>query len=140
MITKLLPSGSIPLQIGIVIFMMNVVISYPLQIHPAIMITESYIFRKMEHSTLRKWLKNLSRSVIVGITILIGYCLEDSLDRLLSMIGSVTCTPVAFIMPATLHLMLAAESTSNKVFDVAIIIFGFFVMIYLTSFTLINWD
>ena len=139
-ITKLLPSGSIPLQIGLIFFMGNVIISYPLVIHPANMISESYIFRWMQQSTLRKWLKNINRTIIVGVTVLIGYWLEDSIDRLLSVIGSVTCTPVAFIMPATLHLVLAAENKFIKIFDIVVITLGLSMMIYLTTFTLMNWN
>lgn len=64
MITKLMPSGSIYLDISMLMFVINIFISYPLVIHPTNMVVESYLFYGVKQSWGRKWMKNVNRTVI----------------------------------------------------------------------------
>lgn len=140
LITRLMPQGSIPFEIVMVMFTINIFISYPLVIHPTNMVLESYIFKGMEQSPMRKWLKNINRTVVAALTVWLGLYLEDTLDRLMSVIGSLACTPVAFILPALLHLKLAATTTLEKLIDYVIVVVGIFLMVFITGYTLNNWS
>jgi hypothetical protein len=72
LITKLLPQDSPFVAITELIYMFNLIVSFPLVIHPTNMIVEGYIFKHMNFSMRRKWLKNISRTVIVGLVIFTG--------------------------------------------------------------------
>jgi proton-coupled amino acid transporter len=140
LITRLLPTGAYPIEIVMLLFIVNLFITYPLVIHPANMVVESYLYKNMRQSSIRKWSKNFTRTILVGFTIIVGLWLEDSLDRLMSLVGSLACTPVAFIMPAIFHLTLVAESTIVKVFDSFILLIGFVLLFFMTGNTLMTWN
>jgi solute carrier family 36 (proton-coupled amino acid transporter) len=69
LITRLLPTGSLPVEIILLLFIVNLFISYPLVIHPANMILEGALYSKMPQSKIRKWLKNSNRAILTAITI-----------------------------------------------------------------------
>ena len=58
----------------------------------------------------------------------------------MSVIGSLACTPVAFIMPAILHLLLVADTPLAKILDSILALFGFTLMVYITGYTFMNWS
>lgn len=69
LITKLLPSGSLPVEVVMILFIINLFITYPLVIHPANIIIENTLYSGIPQSSIRKWLKNINRAVLVAITI-----------------------------------------------------------------------
>ncbi|CAI2366461.1 unnamed protein product [Moneuplotes crassus] len=140
LVTKVLREGNLVVEVVMILFIINVVLSYPLIIYPCNIIIESYSVDKMAPSKTRTFLRNLSRALVVVVTFSIGISLEDTLDRLLSVEGSLTCTPVAFIMPAVFHLQLVAESRLAKALDYFIIGLGFVFLFGLTSYTIISWS
>ena len=105
LITANLPQGAV-VQIIKIMFSINLVFTYPLQLHPASVIIESYIFKGMPKSKKRMWLKNLSRTIIVALTV--GFCISlgNSLDKFISVLGSLACTPISFTLPCIFHLKL----------------------------------
>lgn len=104
LITRLLPSSNPIVQAVELLFMVNLFISYPLIIHPANMIIERNLYKNMGQTTLRKWLKNWNRTLLVALTLFMGLYFEETLDRLTSVVGSLCLTPIAFSLPATFHL------------------------------------
>jgi proton-coupled amino acid transporter len=140
LITRILPAGKYPIEGAMLLFIVNLFITFPLVIHPANMVIESYLYKGMKQSMTRKWVKNFTRTLLVAITIVIGLWLEESLDRLMSLVGSLACTPVAFIMPAVFHLKLVAETPWVKAFDWFILIIGFVLLFFMTSNTLLTWS
>jgi hypothetical protein len=48
--------------------------------------------------------------LLVAITILFTISLGDKLDKFLSILGAISCTPIAFTIPAMFHLKAAAET------------------------------
>ncbi|CAI2363909.1 unnamed protein product [Moneuplotes crassus] len=140
MVTKILRKGDVVVEIVMVLFIINLIFSYPLVIYPSNVVIESYSIDKMTPSISRTWLRNLSRALVVFITFFIGIYFEDSLDRLLSVVGSLTCTPVAFIMPAVLHLNLVAKTRLAKTIDYSIICLGIALLVGITSHTILNWE
>ncbi|CAI2363408.1 unnamed protein product [Moneuplotes crassus] len=140
MITKLLTHKGIVVEIVMLMFIMSFIFSYPLVIYPSHLIIESYIIDKKTSSSSQVWIRNLSRALVVFATLFIGIYFEDTLDRLLSIIGTLTCTPVAFIMPAVFHLQLVADTRFTKAIDYSIILLGMTLLIGLTSYTIISWQ
>lgn len=88
LITKLLPRDSILVQIIQILFIINLFISYPLVIHPSNIILEGYLYGHLQQSQKRKVLKNLNRTVLVAFTLFMGLYFEETLDRLMSVVGS----------------------------------------------------
>ena len=52
--------------------------------------------------------KNVSRTVIVALSCVVALAVYDKLDKFLSITGALTCIPVAFLIPAGLHLQVIA--------------------------------
>lgn len=48
--------------------------------------------------------------VLVGATVVVTVLLKDKLDKFLSILGAVTCTPIAFTFPALFHFKAVAET------------------------------
>ena len=139
LITRLLPHDFI-LQIVETLFILNLFISYPLVLHPANVIIESYIYHGMSQSLMRKWLKNINRTALVAFTLFMGLYFEETLDRLMSLVGSLCLTPIAFILPAYFHYRLCAKTCLAKLLDLFIIMIGSFLMFFITGFTIITWN
>jgi amino acid permease len=86
-------------------------------IYPSNIIIESYVYRNFDKTTLRKWLKNCSRTILVAFTLFMGLYFEETLDRLTSVVGSVCLTPIAFVLPGIFHFKLIAKGIIEKIFD-----------------------
>ena len=123
-----------------ILFCFNLVFSFPLVLYPSIMIFENYLFDGWEKTPKRQWLKNLNRAIIVGICVGFTILLGDKLDKFLSILGALCCTPIAFIFPAAFHLKACAESTPQKVIDISILVLGLAIMGYCTTTGLLNWN
>ena len=113
--------------------------SYPLVLYPAHIIIESVLYRGWPKSKKRQWSKNLTRSLLVAITVLLTLLVYDDINGLLALNGSLFCTPVAFGFPALFHLKVCANDTKNKVIDISILVFSAFVMVFCTINSIINW-
>lgn len=58
--------------VGNFLYLFVIVFSYPVTIYVTNYVIESIIFKRMAHSTLRKWLKNLSRTIVLAIGTIVG--------------------------------------------------------------------
>ena len=124
----------------IVLFAANLVFSYPLVLYPAHIIVESVLYKGWEKSKKRQWMKNLTRSILVAFTVVLTLSTGEKINNLLSLNGSLFCTPVAFLFPAMFHLKAVATDGFQKGVDIAIIIFSCLVMVYCTYDALANWE
>lgn len=104
LITRLLPSDNVIVQIVELLFIVNLFISYPLVIYPSNIIIENYVYKRVDQSSFRKWMKNFNRTILVGFTLFMGLYFEETLDRLMSVVGSLCLTPIAFTLPGIFHL------------------------------------
>lgn len=68
------------------------------------MINENYLFDNWKKTKMRQWSKNLNRSLIVAFVVFITIMLGQKLDKFLSILGALACTPVAFMFPSLFHL------------------------------------
>ena len=133
LITSSLPEESIITYCVKILFSINLLFSYPLVIHPANLVIESWFFEGWAKTRKRQMSKNLSRSIVVAVSCVVALAVYDKLDLLLSLTGAMTCIPVAFLIPAALHLKLIAKADGDKqavIIDYAILVFGTIALVY----------
>ena len=142
LITGSLPQQSVITYLVKIFFSFNLFFSYPLVIHPANLVVESWLFEGWPKSRKRQMCKNLSRTLIVAASCIIALTVYDNLDKFLSITGALTCIPVAFLIPAGLHLQVCAKpdnSKKMKIIDWSIIIGGIVALIYSTTMAIITF-
>ena len=123
-------------------FSLNLVFSYPLVIHPANIIVESWLFSNWEKTRKRQMCKNVTRSIIVALSCVVALLVYDKQDILLSLSGSLACIPVAFMIPAALHLQVIAKKDNLKsqiIIDWCILGGAILALIYTGTMTIISF-
>lgn len=103
------------------------------------MIIESYIFKGWPKSRKRQMGKNLSRAVIIILTILTALIIYNKLEDFLSIVGSLTCTPIAFVLPTWFHYKACADTLKWKIIDLCILALSLFLLVYCTVFAILAW-
>ena len=92
-----------------ILFCVNLIITYPLVINISNEIIESYLFNKIRMGSTRRYIYcNISRTIMVAITIFIALVANDKLNNFLSLLGAVACIPVAYTLPALFHYRICA--------------------------------
>ena len=140
LVTDMYPASKFPIILIDIIWIINVIVTYPLVLHPANMVLESYLFKGMTKSKKRTWLKNISRTILVGFTVVLSISLMDTLDKLESVNGAFACIPLAFTLPTLFHYKLVAETKQAKTIDLCIIVLGIVLQIVCTIVTFIYWN
>ncbi|KAI0490819.1 transmembrane amino acid transporter protein-domain-containing protein [Xylaria cf. heliscus] len=122
------------------LYSLAILLSTPLQIFPAIKITENALFTKSgKYNPYIKWQKNMFRFFMVFLCALIAWGGSDNLDKFVALVGNFACIPLTFIYPPLLHYKAVATTRSRKISDICLCIFGFIAMAYATSLTVISW-
>ncbi|KFY34443.1 hypothetical protein V494_06778 [Pseudogymnoascus sp. VKM F-4513 (FW-928)] len=117
-----------------------ILLSTPLQIFPAIRITETELFtRSGKYNPWIKWQKNAFRFFVVMLCAAIAWGGAADLDKFVAIVGSFACVPLVYIYPPMLHYRAVAKSRFRKFSDIFLCVCGAIVMIYTTSMTVINW-
>ena len=86
-----------------------------------------------DKSALRSMLKNLSRAVVVVLSVYFAVVLANKLDKFLSLLGALLCAPLAFTFPTLIHLKLIATKKNEKVEDIIIIFVSFAILVFCTA-------
>lgn len=112
LITDRLPHGTVTYVLMLLVCG-NFLLSFPLLLHPAVTISESYIFgtwltedvdeEGFPKSNTTYWLQNLYRVSIVAATIGSTLLLGNSVDQFLGLAGAVTCAPLGLALPVIFH-------------------------------------
>ncbi|KAI0446691.1 transmembrane amino acid transporter protein-domain-containing protein [Xylaria telfairii] len=122
------------------LYSLAILLSTPLQIFPAIKITENALFTKSgKYNPYIKWQKNMFRFFMVFLCALVAWGGSDNLDKFVALVGNFACIPLTFIYPPLLHYKAVATTRSRKISDICLCIFGFIAMGYATSLTVISW-
>ncbi|KAL5594797.1 hypothetical protein BROUX41_001706 [Berkeleyomyces rouxiae] len=117
-----------------------ILLSTPLQIFPAIRITENSLFTKSgKYNPYIKWQKNVFRFFLVAMCALIAYCGADNLDKFVALVGNFACIPLVYIYPPMLHYKAVARSRLWRASDVVLCVFGIIAMAYTTFQTMSSW-
>lgn len=138
LITDELPNNAAT-YIVLFLFSINLLFSYPLVLYPANIIVENILYDGMPKTRRRQMLKNVTRALMVGFTVTITILLGDKLDKFLSILGALTCTPIAFSFPALFHYRACAETKIQKFIDLSLLIISLIIMVYCTSLGIKNW-
>lgn len=140
------------------LYSVAILLSTPLQIFPAIRITETELFtRSGKYNPYIKWQKNVFRFFVVMLCAGIAWIGANDLDKFVALVGSFACVPLVYIYPVSipilrfpprfqtnfaqpmLHFKAVAKTRFRKAMDILLCIFGFVVMFYTTSLTIKSW-
>jgi solute carrier family 36 (proton-coupled amino acid transporter) len=84
------------------LYSLAILLSTPLQIFPAIKITENALFTKSgKYNPYIKWQKNLFRFFMVFLCAAIAWGGSDNLDKFVALVGNFACIPLTFIYPVS---------------------------------------
>ena len=104
------------------------------------LILEQYLFRSFKKKTkTRKWLKNASRSLVLGSAIIVSLYFADSLDKVLALTGTIFGTAVVMTIPAACHYSLLAKTKWEKLKDGALIVLSVAVSVLCATRIIMTW-
>lgn len=84
------------------LYSIAIMLSTPLQIFPAIRITENALFTKSgKYNPYIKWQKNVYRFIVVALCALIAWGGADDLDKFVALVGNFACIPLVYIYPVS---------------------------------------
>ena len=110
LITEALPRKSV-VTYGIkVLFCIMLLFTYPLQMYPANIVIENYLVPGWPKSRKRQMVKNISRTLVVAASCLLAISVYEKLEKLLAIVGALTCCPMAFTLPSLCHYKLIAKT------------------------------
>ncbi|ORX89619.1 hypothetical protein K493DRAFT_266791 [Basidiobolus meristosporus CBS 931.73] len=123
------------------LYVIAIALTVPLMLFPAIRIVENALFGKKtgKYSIKIKIEKNIFRAVLCVFTAVVAIGGYSNLDNFVALIGALACIPLAFIFPALFHLKALATKPWVRAGDIALLIFGVAVMIFVTINTLATW-
>jgi proton-coupled amino acid transporter len=82
------------------LYSLAILLSTPLQIFPAIRITENELFtRSGKYNPYIKWQKNVFRFFVVMLCASIAWLGANDLDKFVALVGSFACVPLVYIYP-----------------------------------------
>lgn len=93
----------------------------------------------MQYSELRKWLKNLSRTIVLSSAVVISITFYYYLPNILGLTGVLFGTIVVLMVPALIHNKLIARSFWDRFFNYFILIYGILVAIIISFFLIYFW-
>ncbi|KAK7757204.1 hypothetical protein SLS62_000753 [Diatrype stigma] len=84
------------------LYSLAILLSTPLQIFPAIRITENALFTKSgKYNPYIKWQKNVFRFGVVFLCAFIAWGGADDLDKFVALVGNFACIPLVYIYPVS---------------------------------------
>ncbi|KAK1975158.1 transmembrane amino acid transporter [Colletotrichum cereale] len=122
------------------LYSIAIMLSIPLQLFPAIKITENALFTKSgKYNPYIKWQKNLYRFFFVILCAVIAWGGADDLDKFVALVGNFACIPLVYIYPPLLHYKAVAKNRLWKISDLVLCALGFIAMAYTTTLTVYSW-
>lgn len=89
------------------LYSVAILLSTPLQIFPAIRITENELFTKSgKYNPYIKWQKNVFRFFVVMLCAGIAWIGANDLDKFVALVGSFACVPLVYIYPVSLTTLM----------------------------------
>lgn len=89
------------------LYSLAILLSTPLQIFPAIRITENALFTKSgKYNPYIKWQKNIYRFFVVALCAVIAWGGADNLDKFVALVGNFACIPLVYIYPVSFPFSL----------------------------------
>ena len=122
-----------------VMYSINIIFTYPLIISPANNVLESYLFSG-NGSVREHCNQNICRTIIVFISCFLAISVWDNLEKFISVVGSLTCTPIAFTLPLAFHYKACAETPCQKALDLVLIGITLLILVFCTGFAFYTWN
>jgi len=135
-----MPEENPAIIIDKIFFCFLIVFSYPLTVYVCNQVLDYAIFRKMEPSSTRKWLKNLMRIINLIIQLIIAITFYYSLHKILGFFGVTLGTIVVIIMPACIHYKLVSKTGGSKCCNIFIIIYGILAALVIGTAIILTWN
>jgi len=120
-------------------------LNVPLFLFPASIAIEDKIFKGQvpgcaAPGLVRKWSKNMLRTILVFCCTLIAYLGAAHINALVAIIGSVCCVPLAFIYPVICHYVLLEPGPVAAALSIAIGTMGAFLFVLTTVSAIQDWQ
>lgn len=130
--TDMLPASNIAVIVMKFLFSFNLIFSYSITIQPANQILGNWFCSKAPRGKCRHWLKNLQRSVVVFVSVIMAMTIADKIDKFLALVGALLCAPLAMTIPALVHLRMLAKTNREKLIDIILIVSSVAVLLFCT--------
>ena len=108
--------------------------------YPANIVIESYLTPGWPKSRKRQLVKNISRTIVVAASCLLAIAVYEKLEKLLAIVGAMTCCPMAFTVPSLCHYKLIAKTQNEKVIDLSIAAFSIGATLFCTEEVFRTWS
>lgn len=147
--TTSLPAGYLATSVQLA-YSLAVVFTFPLQNFPALEICTKFISTALQRCNGKNIAKtktsaltqrNILSSMLVCALAVVALLTMDSLDKVVSLMGSLLGCPIAFFFPPLIHSKLAASTISptRKLANTVVAFLGVCAMIAASVTTLIEW-
>ena len=137
--TEMLPATNVAVIIMKFLFSFNLIFTYSITIQPANQIFGNWFCSKAPRGKCRHWLKNLQRTVVVVLSVILAVSIADKIDKFLGLVGALLCAPLAMTIPALVHLTLMAKTKKEKGIDLILILSSGFILAFCTIQSIANW-
>ena len=74
------------------------------------------------------------------ISCVVSIFVWDNLDKFLSVVGALTCTPIAFTLPTWFHLKVSAKTDFERRSDKVLIGLSLVIMVWCTFYAFYTWN
>ncbi|CAB1101522.1 unnamed protein product [Ectocarpus sp. CCAP 1310/34] len=110
-VTMNIPAGHPVGALSVGLYSIAIMMSYPLQLFPAVKCLEGHLFGAVrQRSLLRKWLKNTLRAAVVLATAAFAMFVGPSFDNFAGLVGGLCAVPLALVYPSALQLKMMGDS------------------------------
>jgi len=142
-LTTSLPPGTLATTVQFA-YSIAVIFTFPLQNFPCLEIACRSISKQVTSSCNGRrtfWSKrNVIASLLVCLLAVVAAATMESLDKVVSLMGSLLGIPIAFVFPPLIHSRLdPSVSSTRKATNTIVAIIGIVAMIYSSITTIIAW-
>ena len=107
------------------------VITIPLMLFPVMSIVDGYI----------KYGTAMSRLLIVMFSSSVALGFYNNLPHVIAVTGAISCTPIAFTLPALFHLKLGLESSKlQRIINQSLVFLSFLILVFTLEEVLRTWN
>lgn len=122
-----------------------VIFTFPLQNFPALEIacrSLSASAAKFSGPTSVFTRRNVLSSILVCLLAVVAMCTMDSLDKVVSLMGSLLGCPIAFVFPPLIQLKLMGDdmTSTGRLLNYFVMALGFVAMVLASITTILTWN
>eukprot|EP00127_Corallochytrium_limacisporum_P002781 Clim_evm25s139 gene=Clim_evmTU25s139 len=126
----------------LIAYSLGIMLTFPLMMFPAVRMIERKLFPGTPRRSGKKWQKNGVRFSVTLLAYLVALVGQSDVDNLVSLIGGLCCTPLAFSYPALFHwkVFYDGKFTKEALGDILFFVFGMVCVALSTFISFYNWD